>query len=109
MHYKPETIQAISEILGWGDMLAIIAIPAIERMLDNLHENVAEATGDDLTEEDMLSAIQEFYEPDDVFGLLIETLYTSQEDVHAFIGLRKDIEAFMLMGFSFIDAIREYD
>ena len=109
MHYNITTIQAISSMLGWDDMLVSIAVPAIERMLDNLHENVAEATGDDLSEEDLLGTIKEFYEPDDVFGLLIETLYTSEEDLQMFISLRYEIEEFMKMGFSFEDARREWD
>ena len=52
------------------------------------------------------------YTADDIFGLLgctEDPNYPGSKDEHDFISIRGEIEAFMFAGFSFVDAIKEWD
>ena len=103
---------AISNKLGWSDMLAEIAIPAIDRILSNLLWLISERTGDVLTVEDAASVLLENYTADDIFGLLgctDDPNYPGSKDENDFINLRGEIESFMFAGFDFVDAIKEWD
>lgn len=103
---------AISNKLGWGDMLAKIAMPAIDKIVTNYLAAINERTGDVLTPEEAVPALLEYYTADDIFGLLgddgdLNYLGSPQEKM--FISLRFEIEAFMRDGFSFVEARREWD
>jgi len=94
---------AISNKLGWGDMLARIAVPAIDKIVTNYLAAINERTGDVLTPEEAVPALLEYYTADDIFGLLGDDgdlNYLGSENERQFIGLRKQIEYFMFEGFS---------
>ena len=103
---------AISNKLGWGDMLAEIALPAINMIISNFLGMINDRTGDVLSPEEVTPALLENYTADDIFGLLgddgdLNYLGSPQEKV--FVSLRFEIEAFMRDGFSFVEARREWD
>lgn len=103
---------AISNKLGWSDMLAEIAIPAIDRILSNFLWLISERHGVDATPEEAAAILLENYTADDIFGLLgctDDPNYPGSKDEHDFINLRGEIEPFMFAGFDFVDAIREWD
>lgn len=96
---------AISNKLGWGGMLAEIALPAIDRMITNYIGHVSDATGDILSVEDAGSVMSGF-ESDDLFSLIASPYYPEWEYMrNDFIRLRSAIEADMRMGFSYKTAI----
>lgn len=101
---------AISNKLGWGDMLAEIALPAINKIITNFLGMINERTGDVLSPEDVVPALLENYTADDIFGLLGDDgdpNYLGSENEKMFISLRYEIEEFMRIGFTFEDARRE--
>lgn len=109
---------AISEKLGWGDMLAEIALPAIDRIISRFLGKIAETTGDVLP---MYAAevlvIYPKWTPDIIFGLLCPDELSSVRcvpgfDPHfpyeMFIGLRGEIESYMRNGYNYQEAIAEW-
>lgn len=94
---------AISEKLGWGDMLAEIALPAIQQILDNCAKEcsmqIEEPVGYETLEDDILRM-----DGDDLFAHLIE-VGDPREDYLLIVALRGEIEADMRMGFSYKTAI----
>lgn len=82
----------LSNKLGWGDMLAHIALPAIEEIL-----YISNKTVDELL---LLDA-------DSIFGYLagIDVTY---EDWSSLISVRDEIEDYMRHGISHIEAINEW-
>ena len=103
---------AISKKLGWGDMLAEIALPAINYMATALIHVVTIETGDLISDERALYALSKSYTPDEVFGLLapIDFITKSHWDemVHDFISLRWEIEDCMRHGMRHQEAIAEW-
>lgn len=81
----------LSSRLNWGDMLAHIALPALDAIC-----NEAFLLG--LSDDDILSL-----KPNDIFGLLVGDI--NQEDYQAFIAARPRIEQEMLNGVPYLDAI----
>lgn len=103
--------QAISDKLEWGDMLASVALPAIERMVNNYIWLVAERHGTTITVDDCWNLVtMESWTSDDIFGLLVcdDPLLFDSEDEHQFISLRNEIEWCMRSGFDYINAIKEW-
>lgn len=109
---------AINDKLGWGDMLAEIALPAIDRIISRFLSNIAEATGDVLPMEAAEAlVVYPKWTPDDIFGLLCPDELSSVRcvpgfDPHfpyeMFIGLRGEIEAYMRRGYNYQKAIAEW-
>lgn len=103
--------QAISDKLGWGDMLASVALPAIEKMVSNYIWLVAERHGTSITPDDCWNLVtMESWTSDDIFGLLVcdNSLTFDSEEEYEFILLRNEIESCMRMGFEYINAIKEW-
>ena len=99
-------------MLGWDAMDVEIAIPAIGQILSNFVWLISERYVTDVTPEDAAAILLEYYTADDIFGLLGYTddpNYLGSKDEHDFISIRGEIEAFMFAGFSFVDAIKEWD
>lgn len=109
---------AISDKLGWGDMLAEIALPAIDRIISRFLGNIAEATGDVLPMDAAeVLVIYPKWTPDDIFGLLCPDELSSVRctpdfDPHfpyeMFIDLRGEIEEYMRRGMDYQTAINEW-
>lgn len=89
-------------------MFVSIAVPAIQQILNNFISNISDATGDCYDYEEAASFILEKLTSDEIFGLLIETLFTPYEDLQLFISLRGEIEHEMLNGKSYSEAIAEW-
>lgn len=103
---------AISNKLGWGDMLAKIALPAINMIISNFLGMIFDRTGDVLSPEEVTPALLEHYTADDIFGLLGDNgdlNYLGSPTETTFISLRFEIEVFMRKGVSFEEARREWD
>lgn len=103
---------AISEKLGWGDMSAEIAMPAINRIITNYLSMINERTGDVISPEDAVPALLENYTADQIFGLLGDDgdlNYLGSDNERTFIALRDEIEVWMKMGNTFEEARREWD
>ena len=87
-------------------MLAEIALPAIDRIINNYIGHVSDATGDILSVEDATIVIYERLKADDAFSLIASPYYPEWECMrNDFIRLRSAIEADMRMGFSYKTAI----
>lgn len=99
---------AISNKLGWGDMLAEIALPAIDRMITNYIGHFSDATGDILSVEDAGSVMSGF-ESDDLFSLIASPYYPEWEQMRDdLINLRGEIEEYMRRGYDYQTAIAEW-
>ena len=98
---------AISDKLGWGDMLAKIALPAIQQILENAAEQcsaqIEEPVGYELLEDDILAMSS-----DALFTLLYSSKHLSEEGQHLFLSLRGEIEACMRHGYNYQEAIAEW-
>lgn len=104
---------AISDKLGWGEMPASVAIPAIHRIIINYSNVLFEMYGvseedlhEDWLEYDMLRIPADF-----LFGYLhiasIDDCY-NQEMCEMFRSLRGEIEQEMFKGASYQEAINEW-
>lgn len=89
-----ELYTKLSDKLGWNDMLAHIAIPAIEAILE-FAEHIS------ITNEELLS-----YDADNIFGLLAGDV--TAEDCESFVALRFEIESAMMNGAPYTEAINEW-
>ena len=100
---------AISDKLGWGDMLAKIAFPAISRIINGYANITMEMYG---VPESLLhlDEIMPKMEADVLFTYLliqsVEDKYTIK-DLQLFISLRGDIEEYM-RGYDYQTAIAEW-
>ena len=98
---------AISEKLGWGDMLAEIALPAIQQILENAAEQcsaqIEEPVGYELLEDDILAMSS-----DALFTLLYSPKHLSEEEQHTLLSLRGEIEDYMRRGYNHTTAIAEW-
>ena len=83
----------LSNKLGWGDMLAHIALPAIEELIA--------ITGQEIEE------LLDIADPDVIFGFFAG-LDADQSDIVSLLSVRKEIEDCMRQGISHTDAISEW-
>lgn len=97
---------ALASRLGWGAMQVDIAVPAIVRIITNYINLIADCTGDALTPEDAV-AVLITWNSDGIFDLLVEDDFTTFGTSHLH-ELREEIEWFMMNGFEFVDAIKEW-
>lgn len=118
LHITPFHL-AISEKLGWGDMFATIAVPAIEQMINNYAFVTSDMYGMSLA--DLLDEDGELHESftkdvlkmpaDNLFSWLIldsiEACYYL-DAIQDFVNLRGEIEAEMRKGKTHNDAIVEW-
>lgn len=102
---------AFSEKLGWGEMPATVAIPAIDYIVNTACAQVCHATGcDDITFEEMAHIMLNSWSSDAIFAMLGDDEdFSLQGEMKAlFISLRYEIEDEMRYGNSFNDAINEW-
>ena len=98
---------AISDKLGWGDMLPKIALPAIQQILENAakqcSKNIEEPVGYELLEDDInaMSA-------DDLFCCLLSKDCYTPKDKYDFECMRFEIEYDMRHGVDYQNAITEW-
>ena len=102
--------KAISKKLGWDDMLASVALPAIDCIIAHHSSHICDCTGDVLDDEDVAeSLLQDSWTPDDIFSKLVSPDYQIWErDKDFFTSLRFEIESFMRSGDSYQEAIAEW-
>lgn len=100
---------AISDKLGWGDMLAEIALPAIDTIVSHYIGLISDATGDILRPEDAAQFLVNHWHSEDIFGLLWlnELGYEDSPELAQFISLRGEIEDYMRHGCNYQEAIAE--
>ena len=97
---------ALASRLGWGDMQADVAMPAIERIVCNYISQIADCTGDKLTEEDAVKTLLSWKDSNKIFDCLVEDSFNTLGSNLS--NLRVEIETWMRMGFEFVDAINEW-
>lgn len=98
---------ALSERLGWGAMLAKVAIPAINEIIANFGREYKHVHGKELTTEECGQRLLNIEHSDNIFGYLLfwgddYFLYPM------FLSLRGDIEHWMFSGSSHQEAIDEW-
>ena len=101
---------AISNKLGWGDMLAEIALPAIQVIINSFANISMEMYG--ISESKLhLDEVMPRMEADNLFSFLllssVEDGY-SHKDLQLFISLRGEIEDYMRHGCNYQEAIAEW-
>lgn len=101
---------ALSKKLGWDAMLAKVALPAIDRIINNQISHINDCTGDVLAPETVAdSLLQDSWTPDDIFSLLVSPDYLDWCNEKAlFTSLRFEIEEWMRRGNSYQEAITEW-
>jgi hypothetical protein len=101
---------AISAKLGWGDMLAKIALPAIDTIVSHFIGFIFDATGDVLRPNHAAEFLINRWDSDSIFGLLWlnELGYADSPEFTQFISLRGEIEAYMRRGYNYQEAIAEW-
>ena len=103
MATNPILIQKISKILNWGQMKADVAIPAIERIINNYAFVITEVYGIDLTDPELDKVFQK-----DIVTLPADCLFSyliigsvddacKHEDIAMFKSLRREIEYEMIV------------
>ena len=101
---------AISNKLGWGDMLAEIALPAIQQIINGFANITMEMYGTPETELHLEETMPKM-DVDVLFTYLltqsIEDGY-SLKDLRMFISLRGEIEDYMRHGCNYQEAIAEW-
>lgn len=98
---------ALASRLGWGDMQADVAMPAIKKIVCNYICLIADCTGDSVTPEEAVSTILSWDNSDKIFDCLAEDSFNTLGSHIS--NLRWEIETCMRMGFSFEEARREWD
>lgn len=101
---------AISKKLGWDEMPAIVAIPAIDKIVNTAIDKRYEIMHNRISFECMANALIKRWSADDVFTLLIDDAKSSltQYMKKMFISLRCEIEDEMMSGSSYQEAINEW-
>lgn len=111
MIYTTSHLQ-LSNKLGWGEMSAEIAIPAMDKMLQNFNFCMEEAGCREFTFEDFVCLVCDWQNmpADEIFKYLYvdEICKEDTEDCYLFISLRGEIEEYMSRGYSHQDAIDEW-
>ena len=102
--------QQLSNKLGWGDMLAEVAMPAIDAIITNHGSHINDYTGDVIDAEDLAeSLLLDSWSPDDIFSLLVSPYYAVwEQEKEIFTSLRWEIEEYMRRGMSYLEAIGEW-
>lgn len=97
---------AISKKLGWSDMFADIALPTVDRIINNHIGHINDCTGDVVDAEyAAASLLQNSWTPDDIFGLLVSPDYeTWMNEKDLFVSYRSEIEMLMRSGFDFVSS-----
>jgi hypothetical protein len=104
-------ITLIVKKLGWNDMPATVAIPAIQRMINNDIAVGADCCGVVEDREDSLLSIA-LWDADKIWMTLFVNDYQTLNDEsleHWAITYRNQIEAWMKLGYAFKDAFNMYD
>lgn len=101
---------ALSKKLGWDDMLAKVALPAIDRIINNQISHINDCTGDIICPESVATALlQDSWTPDELFGLLVSPNYKDwEQEKELFIAMRFEIEEWMRKGYSYQESIAEW-
>jgi hypothetical protein len=103
---------AISDKLGWSDMLASVAMPAIDRMYENFNSCLGEVTGEQFSFEEFVACVLSWtnHTSDEIFKLLFvdEICKDDSEDCYLFVSLRWEIEREMRNGEPYWVAINEW-
>ena len=101
---------AISDKLGWGDMLAEIALPAIDTIVSHFIGLISDATGDILRPDHAAEYLINHGDSDFIFGLLWlnELGYEDSPELAQFFSLRGEIEDCMRRGMDYQTAINEW-
>ena len=109
LHFTPIHL-AISKKLGWGDMLAKIAIPAIDTIVSHYIGLESDVTGCIITPQDASDSLTANWPDDDIFGLLWlnDIKYQGSPELAQFISLRNEIEEYMRKGIDYKTAISEW-
>lgn len=104
---KLQLMQGLSKVLGWGDMRATIALPAIEHMINTHIARMAQKAGVSLTPEDCDYLLE--WKSDHIFGLLMpgDVDEWTARKYHTFLAVREEIEMEMRVGFTYQEAIEE--
>lgn len=97
---------SLASRLGWSSMQVSVAIPAIDKIVTNYINLIADCTGDVIDPEDAVAALIE-WNSDAIFDLLVEGDYTTFGTSHLH-ELRGEIEWCMMNGFEFVEAINEW-
>lgn len=99
----------LSEHLGWNEMPATVALPALKEIISNHLNMVAEVSMEQFTEESAVNDLLQI-EPDYVFGLLGSDFFgwIGSAEEHVFVSLRGEIEDCMRAGMSHTEAIAEW-
>jgi hypothetical protein len=104
-------ITLIVKKLGWNDMPATVAIPAIQRMINNDIAVGADCCGVIDDPEDSLLSIS-LWDADKIWMTLFVNDYQTLNDEsleHWALTYRSQIEAWMKLGHSFEEACNEWD
>lgn len=111
MIYTTSHLQ-LSNKLGWGEMSAEIAIPAMDKMLQNFNFCMEEAGCREFTFEEFVCLVCDWQNmsADEIFGyLFVDELIKEGSDCHKmFVNLRFEIEREMFHGASYQEAIDEW-
>lgn len=101
---------AISEKLGWDEMPAIVAIPAIDHIIDIAYAQVMQYRDHCSREEKAFSMLSGYWTSDAIFCMLIDTERGTlrRRKRELFLSLRAEIEEEMKRGLSYRDAINEW-
>lgn len=87
-------------------MFADIALPTVDRIINNHIGHICDCTGDILDAENAAtSLLQDAWTPDDIFGLLVSPDYeTWMNEKDLFVSFRSEIETLMRAGFDFVSS-----
>lgn len=111
MIYTTSHLQ-LSNKLGWGEMSAEIAIPAMDKMYENFNHCMYEATLETFSFEEFVACVLSWtnHTSDEIFKYLYvdEICKEDTEDCYLFVSLRGEIEEYMRRGYSYQDAINEW-
>ena len=103
---------AISKKLGWDAMPAIVAIEAIDKIVNTACAQIAHATGDQVTFEEMARIMIDSWSSDDMFCMLADTedFTLTKLEREELLSLRWMIEKFSMIGCAapYWDAINEW-
>lgn len=101
---------AISKKLGWDAMPAIVAIEAIDHIIDIAYAQVMQYRDHVSREEKAFSMLSDYWTSDAIFCMLIDTERGTlrRRNRELFLSLRAEIEEEMKRGLSYQEAINEW-
>lgn len=104
---SPSSYCSLASRLGWGSMQVSVVIPAIDKIITNYINLIADCTGDVIDPEDAVSVLIG-WNSDAIFDLLVENDYTTFGTSHLH-ELRGEIEWLMKeRKYQFVEAIKEW-